>query len=196
MGLSLRRILIPKSLTLIFLGGFLYFGVWLNLLILNVVNFPLEWHLYIIMGIFILLILQAALNYIRFSNYKYVFFRDRLIFYGKKELIIPYSQIQDINYKREPWDFIFNTGNIILTPVHTIKYIYNTNQLYFYIQKLVDMDKSSPHYNQAQAYPQQQYYPQAQANQYVQQRNQAQYAQQNQYAPQQNSNTYYQQQVR
>ncbi|MBR9691088.1 hypothetical protein GOV08_05385 [Candidatus Woesearchaeota archaeon] len=158
--LSIPRILIPKSLTLIFLGGFLYFGVWLNLLILNYI-IPADYHLYIILGIIVLVVMQAILNYIKFSNYKYYFYKDRLIFEGKKQLTIMLNQVQNLAFSKDVIDKIFNTGIIILAPVHKIKYVKNTNQVYFYLQKLVQYAQGS--------IPPQVYGQQQRTNQYYQQ---------------------------
>lgn len=176
-GLSLKRILIPKSLTLLFLGGFLYAGVALNLIILNI-QIPAEWHLYIVLGIAVLIVLQGLLNYLTFSNFRYHFYYDKIIFVGKKEIVISYSQIQGLSADQDQFDKFFNTGSIFLSPVHKIMAIENTNQLYFYLQKLLESYKQNyAYYQQRQQYAQQQY-------QNI-----------NPYAAQQ-QNTYYQQQTR
>ena len=154
-GLSLKRILIPKSLTLFALGILLYLGVFINLIILNI-KIPAEWHLYIILGILILIILQAILNYLTFSNFRYHFYYDKIIFVGKKEIIIPYSQIQGLSADQDTFDRFFNTGSIFLSPVHKMMAIQDTNQLYFYLQKLLDSYRQNyAYYAQRQQYPQQ-----------------------------------------
>lgn len=155
-GLSLKRILIPKSLTLIFLGSFFYIGIFLNLSLLNI-QIPAEWHLYIILGIAVLVVLQGILNYMTFSSFRYHFYYDKIIFIGKKEVIISYSQIQGISVSQDQFDSFFNTGSIFLSPVHKMMAIENTNQIYFYMQKLLDSYKQNyAYYQQRQQYLQQQ----------------------------------------
>lgn len=136
LNLSLPRVLIPKSISLIMLGGLLYFGVWLNLLILNII-IPGIYHVYIAVFIVILVLLQAILNYLKYSNYKYLFFKDKIIYEGKTELIINYRDVQNLAFSKDFFDNIFNTGTIIMSPVHKIQYVANTNQMYFYVQKLL-----------------------------------------------------------
>ena len=139
--LSLPRILIPKALILMCLGGFLYLGVWLNLLILNII-IPAEYHMYIILGIGVLVVMQGILNYLKFSNYRYLFYRDRVIYEGKNEKAIMLSDIQNIGFGKNFVDNIFNTGTITLSPAHKMRYVANTNQVYFYLQKLVQYAQS------------------------------------------------------
>lgn len=145
MYLSLRRILIPKAFALLFLGAFFYLGIFLNLIILNI-YIPPDIHLYIIIGILILVVMQAILNYLKYSSYTYLFYRDRMIFQGKKELVLLYSDIENLEFKQDAIDKLFNTGTINLVPKHKMKYVENTNQVYFYIQKLIHYQRQTAYY--------------------------------------------------
>lgn len=158
MYLSLKRILFPRALALMFLGGFFYFGIYLNLKILNI-SVPSEYHVYILGGIGVLLVLQGVLNYLKFTSYRYLFYKDRMIFQGKKDVVILYGEIQNLVFKRDFLDNLFNTGSIDLIPKHKMKYIENTNQVYFYVQKLIQYHQQTAG-AYAQQYPQQPYYQQ------------------------------------
>ncbi len=143
---------------LIFLGGFLYFGVWLNLIILNI-YIPAEVHFYILLGIAVLVCIQGILNYMKYSSYRYLFYKDRMIFQGKNNLTILYSEIKTLDFKKNALDYIFNTGIINIYPKHQMNYVENTNQIYFYMQKLIDYSRQLSGYAQQQnTYQQNQVY--------------------------------------
>ena len=148
--LSKPRILIPKTILMIFLGMFLYFGAWLNLKLLNII-IPVEYHFFIILGIITLVIMQFILNYIKYSNYKYLFFKDKIVFEGKTNVTISYLEVQNIEVVQNNIDKLFHTGTININPIHKMQYISNTNQIYCYLQKLIEFSRktsvNNPNYN-------------------------------------------------
>ena len=60
---------------------------------------------------------------------------------GKKTKTIYFSQIASINMDTDVFDKLFNTGKIVLEPGFLIKSIKDTNQMYIYIQRLIQYAK-------------------------------------------------------
>ncbi len=128
-----KRVLIPKAVQLIILGGLFYFGLMLNLYLLRVEDAKLI-NLFAIVGITVLIILQLLLISRKIKTEGYVFYSNRVEF-GKKSVF--YGNIRNIYFKRGLLDKMFGTGTIVLHPYMDIKKIKNSNQIYFYVQKLV-----------------------------------------------------------
>lgn len=169
------RLLFPKTFKLILLGLVLYLAIWFNFYMLKK-TLPFIASVIIMLGIVIMVVATTILNYTKFSNYQYRFYSNRIEYYGEVQQMIYYNQIQGIRVDKNAFDSLFKTGTINLG-VFQIKSIPNLNQVYFYVQKMVQMYSQTqmqrPGYGQV---PQQQYQQQApqqqyQQNQYQQQAN-------------------------
>lgn len=131
------RIIIPKLLQLLGLGGLFYLGVWLNLYLLKV-EAVLVISIISISIIFVLVIIQTVLS-LKKTKKTYLFFRDRL---QTDQQFIYYANIQNMEIKQTFADKLFKTGTLLIYPGFEMKYISNYQQIYDYIQKLRQMTVS------------------------------------------------------
>lgn len=151
------RLLFPKTLKLILLGLVLYVVIWFNFYMMKK-PLPFIWSVIIMLGIVIMVVATTILNYTRFSNYQYRFYSNRIEYYGEIQQMIYYYQIQGMRVDKNMLDSLFNTGTINLG-VFKIKSIPNLNQVYFYVQKMVQMYTQMQQQRQG-SYPQNQGYQQ------------------------------------
>lgn len=150
------RLLFPKVLKVIFMCLVFYVALWINFLFLKKQMPP-----YVILITIVILVLVVLIttifNYTKYSNHQYRFFMNRIEYSGDIQNSIMYSQITSMRIKRDPFDIIFKTGTIDLGGFR-VDSIPNLNQVFFYIQKMVQMygkPQTQPPYPQ-QAYQQQQ----------------------------------------
>ena len=132
---DLKRVLVPKILQLIGLGAVFYLAIWLNLFLLDVES---SIKLYVAIGAVVVLVIAVVLESIllaqKVNKNKYLFYSNRLVFKGKE---VPYVNIKHVSFRQNFVDKMFTTGTIVLHPDFKIEKIPNLNQVYFYIQKLV-----------------------------------------------------------
>lgn len=128
------RLLFPKTLQVILYSLLFYIAIWLNFFILKKeVSFGVN--VIIMLVLLIVIITSIVLNYIKFSNYQYRFFSNRVEYYGKTQGYIMYNQIRGLEVEKNLVDKIFNTGTINLGSF-SINFVPNLNQVYFYVQKM------------------------------------------------------------
>ena len=132
---DLKRVLIPKILQLIGLGAVFYFAIWLNLVLLDVED---NIKLYVTIGAVIVLIIAVILESIllvqKVNKNKYLFYSARV---GYKEREMSYVNVTNVSFRQNFLDKIFHTGTIVLNPGFLIEKVPNLNEVYFYIQKLI-----------------------------------------------------------
>ena len=132
---DLKRVLIPKVLQLVGLGLVFYFAIWLNLVLLDVED---NIKLYVTIGAVVVLViavvLEAVLLIQRVHKNKYLFYSARVRYKGKE---MSYVNIANVSFRQNFIDKIFNTGTIVLQPDFLIEKIPNLNEVYFYVQKLI-----------------------------------------------------------
>jgi len=137
---NIKRVLVPNFFVLLFLGLFFYFALWLNFTLLNK-ELPDNINLLIVAILALLLVLQAVLSYMKFSKARYLFFADRIQYVTNKTKVIYFNQVRGISFKRNFIDKLFNCGTIRIEPGFEIKYVPNSNQIYVYIQQLIQSYK-------------------------------------------------------
>jgi hypothetical protein len=136
---DLARVLIPKLLQLIGLGIVFYFAIWLNLYLLDAEDSAKNYTLIIsLIILFIAVIIELVLIIAKTSKNKYLFYLNKIEFKSRQ---IPFVNIKNVYLQKNFLDKIFNTGTIILYPVFKIEKISNINQIFYYIQKLVQRTK-------------------------------------------------------
>ncbi len=132
---DLKRVIVPKILQLIGLGAVFYFAIWLNLVLLDVES---SIKLYVTIGAAVILVIAVVLEIIlmaqKVNKNKYLFYSNRLAFKGKE---VPYVNITNVSFRQNFIDKMFTTGTIVLYPDFKLEKIPNLNQVYFYVQKLV-----------------------------------------------------------
>lgn len=177
--LETPRMLFPKTVITIIGGLLAYIIIWL-IFYMTKNAVPLFFSIFVMIAILGAVLAITVLNYKKISNYQYRFYNNRIEYYGEFKGYIFYNQITNLSVEKNFIDKLFHTGKINLGNF-MIKNIPNLNQVFFYVQKMVQMYQQ-PQYGQYN--PKQQYYQQQQANQ---QRQQQYYQQQ-----QNQNNQYYQ----
>lgn len=133
-----KRALFPKILSLLILGTIFYFGVLLNLRLLDLLGSEettIKTVSLIIVGAIILL--GIILSLIK-SRRAYIFYQNRIMF-GKKQVV--YQQIINTVPTKNLSDKIFNTYSISLTKKFKIQNISQQIDLQSYVQQLIDYCK-------------------------------------------------------
>jgi hypothetical protein len=132
---DLKRVLIPKIFQLVGLAVVFYFAIWLNLFLLGVED---STKLYVIIGAAILLVIAVIVEIIlvirKINKNKYLFYPARVEFRGKA---MTYVNVTNVSFRQNFLDKMFNTGTIVLRPGFLIEKVPNLNEVYFYIQKVV-----------------------------------------------------------
>jgi len=132
---DLKRVIIPKIFLLIGLAAVFYFAIWLNLFLLEVED---STKLYVAIGAGIILVIAVILEIILFvqkiNNNQYLFYSRKVKYKGKE---IPFVNVDHVSFRQSFLDKIFMTGTIVLHPGFLIEKVPNLNEVYFYIQKLV-----------------------------------------------------------
>ena len=133
-----ERFLVDKLLILIGLGILLYLGIFVNYFLLDS-HIPLYLNILFIIGIVLLIILELILCYIKYGNYAYEFYENKLVIDDGKVHEILYSDVHAMHYSSNFLDKEFSTGSIILELKDKkkvkLKYLDSPNQAYFLMQK-------------------------------------------------------------
>ena len=130
------RLLLPKILLLSFLGVLLYFGIELNINLLEI-KIKGFMHLIIIAAIVILILIQLFISYRKASAFKYDFYNDRIIIYDPKESYIGYSQIVSSSTKKNIFDHLFGSGRIKINPGENLLAVQQPERVNDYIGKMI-----------------------------------------------------------
>lgn len=137
-----NRELIPQIFLMIFLGLLLFLGFIFNVKLLSL-GLP-SYFIYLVAGLITgVILINLMLIYKNILKKSYLFYPDRIEYVGKKPKRISFSQIIGISFKKNSMDRIFNTATIVLEPDFEIKDIENSEQVYFYIQRLVQYYKAN-----------------------------------------------------
>ena len=128
-----KRALIPKILTLTFLGIIFHLGILLNLSLLELSSSQENIAKLISLILVFILIIIGIFFAFRQAHQSYLFYRNHLTFI-KKEL--NYNQITNTTPKQNFLDKIFHTYQIPLTKTFTIYHIPKEIDLETYIKQL------------------------------------------------------------
>ncbi|GEM_PF-1982547 len=133
-----ERFLIDKLLILIGLGILLYIAIFVNYFLLDS-KIPTYLNLLFIVGIIFLIIMELILCYVKYGNYAYEFYQNKIIVTDGKTHEILYSDVKNMHYASNFLDKEFSTGSIVLElkdkKVIKLKYLDSPNQAYFLMQK-------------------------------------------------------------
>ena len=135
-----KRVIIPKTITLILLGIIFYLGILLNVSLLKITSTQ-EFYTKIISMIIVLsiVILGVYIN-IHNSNKKYIFYKDILV-KGKKS--ISYTEIIDIIPQISLLDKIFKTYHVELNKKFSLSNITQEVPLQNYLKQLINYTKKN-----------------------------------------------------
>jgi len=129
------RILLPKTLLMLFLGILLYIGIQLNISLLGISVNPL--FNYMIIGIIIAAVgVHFFFNKRKISAATYNFYTDRIVRTGRDEAYISYVQASSTSKEQNIFDRLFNTATISIEPDFRIEHINNAQRVLDYIQKM------------------------------------------------------------
>ena len=135
-----ERFLIDKLLILLGLGVLFYLGIYVNYYLLDS-TIPIYLNILFIFGIILLIVMELILCYIKYGNYAYEFYEQRLVINDSKVVEIPYSEVKHVHYTSNFLDKQFNTGSIVLEMKSNrnikLKYLDNPNQAYTLMQKYI-----------------------------------------------------------
>ena len=137
---NIVRVLVPKVLKLLGLAVLLYAGVWLNLFVMSK-QIPSSINYLIIAFIFLLVLVEILLTYLRTLKDKYYFFVGRLEFRGKQVRTLDFRYVTDMVVSENFVDKILGTGTIVVQPDFRIENISNCDKVFAYLQQLVQRVK-------------------------------------------------------
>jgi hypothetical protein len=145
---EVKRAVVPQLILVTILSIVFFIGIVINLKLLKYKTTPT---LYILVALVLIALsaLQILLTYGKVSRTEYMFYLDRII-EEKTQKTIMLKDVADISSKTGFWDKRFGTGDIILDPGFRIEGVENSNQIFFYIQKLVQNAKAYTQYQQPQ----------------------------------------------
>jgi len=159
------RTLFPEFIRMFLLSLVFYVGLKLNFIVLGV-KVPFYVDIIALVALALLSIMQVILTKINQTKLQYNFYANRIEAVGFKPKTILFADVKNILLKRSVFDNMFSTGKVVLEPDFEISNIPNANQVYAYVQKLVQNYRYSM-YSQYYQQPQQQ--TQQQGNQGLQQ---------------------------
>lgn len=137
------RVIIPKTITLLVLGGIFYLGVILNLSLLQVSQQTSALARSITAAVIVLFLVLGLLIASSRSKKKYLFYRDRIVF-GEKQVF--YREINSLSRHYSFWDSPFKTYSLSLTislnHKFVLKHISRTIDITDYIQKMITYSSS------------------------------------------------------
>jgi hypothetical protein len=132
------RFLFDKLLVLFGLGILLYLGIYVNYYLLSS-SIPKFLNWLFITGIILLVALELILCYLKYGNYVYEFYDEKLRLNYSRVRELSYSTIASILYSVNAFDKLFKTGTITLVLRDgrklRMKYLNNPNQAYLLIQR-------------------------------------------------------------
>ena len=137
---NLKRLFIPQIFKLVALGVFLYLGLYMNIVLLGIEVSKNTF--YVVDAVVVLVVIaDLIMLYLRYLRSEYDFYSDRIEIRDKKEKVVYFSMISNLSFRRDFLDRMFNTCTILVGDAE-IKSVENSNQIYFYIQKLVSYGRS------------------------------------------------------
>lgn len=137
---NLKRLFIPQIFKLAALGAMLYLGVYVNIVLLGIDVSKSAFHI-IDAAVALVVAADLAMIYMRYLKCAYYFYSSRVEVIDKKTNVVYFSSAPALSFKRNFLDRVFNTGTILVGNVE-LKSVENSNQVYFYIQKLMEYGKN------------------------------------------------------
>lgn len=137
----------PKIILLIFLGILFYIGIWVNFYLLDK-KIPVYINIMLVILVILLLIMDFILSYIKYSTYEYRFYNNIIeIDLNRKDTrTVEYKNIKNVNYEKNLWDKILNTGSLTINLKNNkkqkISFIDHSKNYYMYLKKIIELNKT------------------------------------------------------
>ena len=162
---SVTRMIVPEFLKMFSLSMLFYFGIKLNFYFLSI-QAKSYWDVIIIAALALLSLVQVMISNSKTTAETYNFYSNRIErIGGKKPMQILFADVKNLTTAKNLFDNLFGTSKITLEPNFEMKFIKNANQIYFYIQKLIQSYRYSVYSQYYTGNPVQQNQQQAQNNQ-------------------------------
>lgn len=146
-----NRMTLPEVFKLVLLAGTMYFGIFINFMVLRKQMTLL--HHAIIVGILLLLIIvQSKISRIKSKNINYMFYQNRIEQQGDEPMMIYLGNVSMVYLKKSLADRIFGTGTIYLEPGFAIRGVKNSDEIHQYVQRLVQLARQSAGFASPQTY--------------------------------------------
>jgi hypothetical protein len=130
------RILLPRIINIILLSALLYTGVRVEFYTLNK-EFPSMINLIVTAGILILASADIFLTYNKNKDSKIYFFNDSIEIRGKEDTTVQLGIITGAEVKKNAFDTILKTGDILLSDGNKIKNLKHPDRIKDYIMQLL-----------------------------------------------------------
>lgn len=138
---SIGRILVPKVLITLVLAIIFYFGILLNVMLLEI-QMPAMVTTLILSVMFLLVIIQGLLSYLQTAKIQYFVFRNRIQSNEIKAQYIMFNAVQSIKDNTNIFDKMFGTGTLVLEPGVTLTGIPNFQQTSAYIRQMIQYSRA------------------------------------------------------
>ena len=134
------RFLFNRLMLSIGLGIALYLIVFVNYFLLDK-WIPSAFNWLLIIGILLFISLELIWCYVKYGNYSYEFFEQKVIINSSITRSVSYDDISHIHYSSDFIDKWFKTGSLVLQLRNgsnvKLKYLESPNQAYILMQKYV-----------------------------------------------------------
>ncbi|NQU78142.1 hypothetical protein HQ545_00055 [Candidatus Woesearchaeota archaeon] len=139
-----NRMVAPRIIMMLLLSAFLYIGVRVNFFLIGWdVSIPTFINIFILVLIAVIAATQVILYHIKFAQYKYLFYTNRVEFNGKKTKTFLFSDFSSADLKQGLFDKMFNTGSIRLSKEFSIGPVAHVTQMNTYLEQLIKYYHSS-----------------------------------------------------
>ncbi len=146
-----NRMTFPEVFKLILLAGTMYFGIFINFMILRK-QMTVVHHAVIIAVLLALVILQSRISRIRSKNISYMFYQNRIEQQGDEPMMIYLGNVSMVYLKKSLADRIFGTGTIYLEPGFAIRGVKHPDEIHQYVQRLVQLARQSASFASPQTF--------------------------------------------
>ena len=134
---SVIRMIVPEFLKMFSLSMLFYVGIKLNFYFLEITA-PSYVDIVLISFLAVVSLAQVVISNRKTSAEQYNFYSNRIERVGgKKPMQILFADVKNITISKNLFDNLFGTAKISVEPNLDMNYITNANQIYYYIQKLV-----------------------------------------------------------
>jgi len=135
---SPKRVYFPKMFMMIGLSIVFFFGIWLNLIILDVSEQTKS--ITLAASAILLAILTAAETYSSYKKSKegYKFYQNRIEFMRETAY---FGNVENVSLEKNLFDRLLNTATIVLHPNFRMKAVRNSGYMLNYMQQLIQRAK-------------------------------------------------------
>ena len=141
---DVARMVVPKIVQLVILSLLFYIALWLNLKLGFQIEVPLIVNVLIAIGLVLAVLVEVLRFHAKFSQYKYLFYVDKLVF-QKKDVLTSFlfADFQTSKHDQNLIDRLMSTGTIVLNKSFKLGPVNKAHKVYEYLLKLISYYRSS-----------------------------------------------------